>query len=564
MDGDLLVRGGTVVDGTGAPSVRADVRVRGGVIAEVGPGLRPDGEAELDASGALVTPGLIESHTHFDGALWWDAACDPMPAYGVTTVVLGNCGLTLAPLRPETRDGIVDLFCFIEDLPVDAFREHIPFGWETWPEYRRSASAYATSVNAAGYIGQQSLRTFVMGDEAWERVATADERHAMAVILDEALGAGALGLSTSYMDTDRDNRDVPSRVADDVELGALLDVIARHPSATFQFVPRFLQPEHFHADIERVAELCAPRGVRGVWGGFGTEVDRAEQRAATLAHLDEMQRRGAMLAPLYSSRPQHVNLHFDRSIMWSGVPAWHELVNGQDDRKAVLLRDEAWRARARSDWDACTYTLVPIRRPEALLLSHAERPGRDDSARTLAELARVTRVHLSDALADWLLAHGIRSSLRTAHRPVDDDAVASLARRPDTVAGASDAGAHIQMFSGAGESTYFLTHLVRETGLLRIEEAVHALTGKHATFFGLTDRGVVAPGMAADLAVFELDRLVMGDEVRTDDIPAAGAWRYTRPPAHFRATVVAGVPTCVEDRITAARPATFLQRSSPN
>lgn len=560
MTGDLLVRGGVVVDGTGADAIAADVRVRDGRIVEVGPSLQPDGEPELDTSGAYVTPGIIEAHTHFDGALWWDAGCDPMPAYGVTTVVLGNCGLTLAPLRPGARDSVIDLFCFIEDLPVEAFRDHIPFAWQTWTEYRDHARTRPTAVNAVGYVGQQSLRTFVMGDDAWERAATADERAAMAAVLDEALHAGALGLSTSFMDTDRDNRDVPSRVADDLEFEALLDVVAKHPGATLQFVPRFLQPEHFFPDIERMARLCAPRGVRAVWGAIGTERDKAEQRAATLEHTASVRASGAAFSPLYSSRPQHVNLHFDRSIMWSGVPAWHELVNGPDHRKPQLLADSAWRARARADWDACTYTLVPIRRPEALLLAHPD-DGRGDGVRTLAELAAKRGVHLSDALADWLLEHGIRSSLRTAPRPVDDEAVAALVRRGDTVAGASDAGAHIQMFSGAGESTYLLTHYVRDTGLLRIEEAVHALTGKHADYFGLRDRGVIAPGKVADLAVFDLDRIEMGDEVRADDIPVPGGWRYTRGPAHYRATVVAGVPTCIDDTSTGAHPGTFLSRT---
>ncbi len=158
-----------------------------------------------------------------------------------------------SPLPAATRDSIVDLFCFIEDLPLHAFRTAVPWTWETWPQYRAAAEASPVALNVGAFVGHQSLRTDVMGADAWERPATDAERRKLAAVLDEALSAGALGLSTTFMDTDRDNRDVPSRLADDAEFAALLDVVARHPGATFQFVPRFMQPEHFGPDIERLA-----------------------------------------------------------------------------------------------------------------------------------------------------------------------------------------------------------------------------------------------------------------------------------------------------------------------
>jgi N-acyl-D-amino-acid deacylase len=555
--GDVLVRGGVVVDGTGAPPVAADVRVRGGVVVEVGAELDAADERVLDVDGAYVAPGSIEAHTHYDGAMWWDPGCDPLPAYGTTTVVMGNCGLTVAPLSEATRDSIVDLFCFIEDLPLHAFRHAVPWTWQTWPEYRAAVAAHPAAVNVGVFVGHQSLRTFVMGDDAWERPATATERGRLAEILDEALTAGALGFSTTVMDTDRDNREVPSRLADDAELGALLDVVARHPGATFQVVPRFMQAEHFDADLDRFVALCRRRGVRMQWGALRCEADLVGEREERWARNQALRADGADVAPLLNHMPSHVNLHFDRSIMWHGVLAWHELVNGPHDAKPGLLADPGWRARARAEWDACTYTLAPIKRPDALVLDHSEHGHVDQTGVSLDAQAASRGVHASDALADWLLANGLRSSLRTRFRPLDEDAVVALVRDPATVTGGSDAGAHIQMFSGAGNATYLFTRYVRDLGALRIEEAVHAVTGKHARFFGLTDRGTIAPRQAADLCVFALDELDVRPEVRVDDIPG-GSWRYTRPPAGYRATIVGGVPTWLDGAATGARPGTFV------
>ena len=461
----LLIAGGTVVDGTGAPGRRADVRVAEGRIVEVGPDLDADGERVIDAGGAYVTPGWIESHTHFDGSMWWDPSCDPMPAYGTTTAVIGNCGLTVAPLRADARASMLDLFCFIEDLPLHAFTHAVPWDWETWPEYARAIDAHPPAINTAVFVGHQALRTHVLGEEAWERAATPDELDTLCAVLDEALGHGGIGLSTTFMDTDRDNREVPSRRADDVELGRLLDVVARHRGATLQFVPRFLQGEHWQGDFDRMAALCGPRGVRANWGALRCEQGHAAEFAERWAHNRATIDGGTLLAPLFSHAKAYVNLHFDRSIMWHGVLAWHELVNGPTADKARLLADEAWRARARADWDACTYTLAPVRAPHRLLLDHSERGLDDQTGLSLVDYAARTGAHLSDAMADWLLANGLGSSLRTADAPLDEAAVCELIRHPMTVTGGSDAGAHIQMFSGAGNATYLFTRYVRDAGL---------------------------------------------------------------------------------------------------
>ena len=218
--GDVLVRGGTVVDGTGAAATEADVRVRDGVIVEVGADLVADGEATIDATDAFVIPGIIDTHTHLDGAMWWNPALDPLPASGNTSMVFGNCGNSIAPLAGAQRDEIVDLLCFLEDLPLEAFRREVPWTWEAWPEYAVALAGQRTTVHVGGYLGHLALRTFVMGTAAWERSATDDEVGRMATMLDEALRAGAMGLSVNHFDKDRTLRPVPGYFADDAEYRA--------------------------------------------------------------------------------------------------------------------------------------------------------------------------------------------------------------------------------------------------------------------------------------------------------------------------------------------------------
>ena len=249
----LLVRGGEVVDGTGAPARREDVRIADGVITEIGPGLTR--RARRAACSTPVArpwrPGFIDSHTHFDPTLFWDPTCDPMPQHGVTTVLIGNCSLSLAPLHPEQRDGLSAVFAYVEDMPPSVFAEAVPWSWTTFPEYLDALRALPCTVNVATLVGHTPLRMFVMGDDAWDRAATPDERRAMAAVLDEALVAGALGLSTSWFDEDAHKRPTPSVLADDDELGELLDVLVDR-GAFLEFIPD-VKTSAWRDDVERVA-----------------------------------------------------------------------------------------------------------------------------------------------------------------------------------------------------------------------------------------------------------------------------------------------------------------------
>jgi N-acyl-D-amino-acid deacylase len=542
---NLIVRGGTVVDGTGAPGRAADVRVRDGVIVEVAPGLAPDGEREVDARGAVVTPGLIDSHTHYDIEMFWDPTLDPLPVYGITTIVMGNCGLGIAPVSPEVRDDIVDLLCFIEELPPVLSDISVPWGWASWSEYAECAREQATAVQPFAYTAHNALRASVMGHEAWERAATTEEVTAMAVLLDDALGAGALGMSSNWFDTDRQRRLVPSRLSDAHELDALLDVVARHRRATFQVIAR---KKHDRRDA---LERSCSRGIRSLSLGDGVGGGKVEEGLATW-YLGG------------GNEPFTPMLGFQTSIATAAIPPWHEMVNGPAEAKLATLMDPEWRARARAAWDDPLPEQNAFHRDalDQVILTDSE-TGTGPTGISLASLAVERDQHPSDALADWVLANGIGSRYlkqnSTAVPMTDDDRRAQVvhdAANPHALMGGTDAGAHLTMFCGAGSNLHLITHWARDDGALSLEQAVHCLTQRSAHFFGLTDRGIVARGRRGDLAVFALDELETRDLERRYDLPEGG-YRLTRPSAGFRAVAVAGELTVSDGETTGARPTRF-------
>jgi N-acyl-D-aspartate/D-glutamate deacylase len=556
--GDVLLRGGTVVDGTGHPPVDADVRVRGGVIVEVGADLSEDGEQVIDATGAFVTPGIIDTHTHLDGAMWWNPDLDPLPAYGNTSAVFGNCGNSMAPLAGSQREHVLDLLCFLEDLPREAFRQEVPWSWDGWPEYARAIATQPTSVHVAGYLGHVSLRTFVMGEAAWQRAATREEVDRMCTVLDDGLRAGAVGLSFNHFDKDRALRLVPGYFADDDELLALFRVVGRHPPATVQMITRFNERGNDIADAERLAHLCREAGVRAQWPGMPMNVRDDDHRPVVWDAHHRLQGEGCDFWPTVPYKPLAPFFGFERSIVFQRVPAWNALINGPAEAKLPTLADPAWRDRARADWDNRTHSsLSRIDRPEELLLSLSE-SGAGPVDVSLAEYARQRDLHISDALAEWVLANGIGSMMvGVPERLAEADIVTAL-REPHTLTNINDSGAHLQLFSAAGEHIYLYTHYVRDQGLLDIAEAVQLLTGRTAEFFGFHDRGIIAPGKVGDLAVFALDEIELRDEERAWDVPH-GTWRFTRPPAGFRATIVAGTPTWLDGQSTGARPGRLIR-----
>jgi N-acyl-D-aspartate/D-glutamate deacylase len=560
-----LIRNGSVVDGTGQPAYDADVRIRDGRIAEIGTGLEAGADEQLvDASGCLVTPGLIESHTHYDGTMWWQPDLDPLPGCGVTTVVMGNCGFALAPLHddPEIRAQVVKIFSFFEDIPEGPFFEKLPWDWQSWPEYKASMTANVrVPANYGSFVGHIALRLAVLGMDAWERAATADEIARMATLLDEALAAGALGLSSNLLDHDGDDRPIPSMQADDAELTALFEVMTRHPGATVQVIVDSLMRMTAADSMERLARLTEGMPLRVQWAGVPTlQWQKMYGLQQPLLELHErFAREGRDFWTGYAHTPITVTASIRQSLLFaqSNEYVWHEVVTAEsDEAKLALLRDPDWRARARHSWDHESLETSFFRQPRAMLLDNSEN-GHDPATLTLGEHADRLGVHPSDALADWFIDNGLSSSVTMPPWEKDDDMVVRLTRDPKAVGNINDCGAHGQLFCGAGDNMLLYTDYVRGSGKLTVEEAVHSQTGKLADHFGFTDRGVLQVGKRADVTVFALDEVERREKYKVFDVPdgrGGTTWRWTRDPAPVRLTLVNGVATFAEGAATGARP----------
>ena len=555
-DRDVLVRGGEVLDGTGAPARRADVRVRDGRIVEVAPDLRPDGAESFDATGAVVAPGFIDSHAHTDPQVFWDASLDPDPLHGVTTMLVGNCSLSLYPVSEATRGDLADLFAYIEDVPRHLFDDCVPWTWTDYAGYRDQVNATGTGINLAPLVGHSPIRLAVMGDDAWTRVATARERAAMAALLERAMADGAWGLSTSQLDVDSHGRPVPSRAADATELDALIDVIASSGRGLVEIVPALLDPVDAKAAVEDLARRCGARGVPLTWTGFTPSQTNPASTEGWIDMARRLQAEGIAFYPQLSPRSVDFRLNWDSSMLFMAMPAgWHRIIAARGGAKADLLRDPTWRATARDEWDRVEKGLFPNRRPE--LVRFVEVHGADNEpwlGRTLAELVAERGGHPSDAFADFILANDCRPGV-VAQGMANTD-VAGVGRTladPAILISSSDAGAHMQMLCPSGDTTLVLTRHVREREDLTLTQAVHELTGRQADVFGFRGRGVIAPGNVADLVVFSLDELHYDDDEFVYDLPGGGS-RLRRPEGGYRATFVDGIAVQVGGVLTGALP----------
>ena len=570
---DILIRNGTVVDGTGAPRLAADVRITGGIISEVGPNLAPRGEREFDATGCIVSPGFIESHTHYDGTMWWQPDLDPLPGYGATTMILGNCGFSPAPLHkymPAQRE-MIGIFSFFEDIPEGPFMQNLPWDWNLWSEYRASSERNVrVPLNYAAYVGHIAIRLAAMGVEAWERKATPTEIARMAELLDDALAAGALGLSDNMHDHDGQNRPVPSLMACDDEFSALFDVMERYPATCYQVIVDTFMRMSGPDNLKRLEKLLKGRPIRvQIAGGIPTLEFQKGMLEPMQASIASMRAAGIDVWPGFAHVSPTNVLSIVKSLIFAQCNdyVWHEVVEADThEEKRRLLADPEWRARARESWDTKAWAHSPLNNPQDLLLLDSEN-GTGPLNITLQAYAESRGLHRSDAMAEWLLANGTRSTVHMAPFPKDEDLTIALMKDPKTVGNISDAGAHLQMLCGGGENALLLTQYVRDEGKLTLEEAIHVLTGKLAEHFFLHDRGVITPGKRADICVFNLNEIQRQPMHKAHDVPdgrGGTTWRFTRKPMPPRLTLVNGVPTFENGAYTGQTPGQFLSPVNDN
>jgi N-acyl-D-aspartate/D-glutamate deacylase len=519
---DVLIKGGRVIDGTGAAAFAADVAVTNGRIAAIGAEL---GEARrvIDAKGQVVAPGFIDPHTHFDVQLLWDGAAKPALEHGVTSIVPGNCSLSLAPLKAKDRKTLVGMFQQIEEMPPAAFTDAFEWTWEDFAGYR-AALEKGLAINVAPLVGHSVIRLWVMGPDANQRAARPDEVRAMQTLLRECLKAGAVGLSTSFVDVDEKARPVPSRFADFAELDALSSVLGEF-GRMLQIVPEFYDADITIARIDQLAELSLKHGIPTTFSPVFDSRFAPNAAPRQIARVEEQFARGARVWPQMQTRPIDISFSLLRpSLFFGRLPSWMRTLRQPLPERLAALRDpetvERLIADAGPDGGEAIFSALVLRGGDAAPAALA--------GQTLGGIARGRSETPARALISLSLEHGLDVAFIAANRGHEDTGrIGPMLASPHVHIGASDGGAHIASFATYGDTGYLFSEFVRKAGAMTLEAAVKKITSETADIWRIKGRGTLKEGFAADIVVFDPDAIDRGEERAVFDMPGDGM-RYVR------------------------------------
>jgi N-acyl-D-amino-acid deacylase len=531
MTADVVIRGGTVVDGTGAAGRVADVAITDGVISEIGTGLT--GRRELDASGQMVTPGFVDIHTHYDAQVFWDPALSPSCWHGVTSVVAGNCGFSIAPVRRDDRELLVRTLQHVEDMSPDTLFAGVPWDeFETFPQYLDAIEARGTLINFACYVGHTAVRIFVMGEAGYERAATDDEIRSMQRVIAEAMDAGAAGFATSSSPThsgDR-GRPVPSRVADLAELYSLLEPLRDAKKGVAALLPG---EKVTHADVY---ELQRATGRPLTWTALltvkGYPWHEKIMEANTKARAE-----GIEVWPQVSCRPLTFQMNLREPFTFNMRTTFQELMDRPDEQRLEAYRDPAWRTRA---WDEMQGKrgALPVNFDALAVAESTAHP--ELIGRKVNDIAAERGVTALDAMLDISIEENLETRFTSVLANNDPEAIAWLLPQDTVLLGLADSGAHVTQLCDACFATDLLGNWVRDKEVMPFEHAIHKLTGEPAAVFGLHDRGTLEVGKAADVVALDFDTVAPGPLRRITDFPADGERLVADRPEGITHVVVNG------------------------
>jgi N-acyl-D-amino-acid deacylase len=560
-DYDLIVRGGMLVDGTGLSRRRVDVGVRGGRIAALARLERASATEEIDADGLVVAPGIVDAHTHYDPQITFDPYATVSCFHGVTTVVAGNCGFSVAPCKAEDRPFLSGIFARVENMDPVALSAITWDQFETFPEFLDSRRG-RLGVNLACYVGHSNLRRWVMGADASDRAATPAEVDAMRVLVAEAMAAGAAGLSSSAAPThfDLDDRPVPSRVADRDEVAALAEEVGRAGAGSIAYLPASAiggldaTDEEYLIRLGRVSGL--PVVIQGLGGRNKVDAPTATWEAAQM-FLDRATAAGAPVYSMLIARP------FDRPVVvdetnhhYLAVPSWERMLKLPHDERVALLRDPAARAELREavehyNRDASKGTTVPPPLWDAVFVDEIVKPEHQPlQGRSIREIAEEGGVAPADALLDLALDEDLATRFRwRTESPEWTTAVREAQLDTRMIVGTSDGGAHLARDDGADWSSYFLRSWVLDRKVWTLEDGIRQITQLPAALLGLADRGVVRSGAPADLMVFDPDTIGPWKKEFVHDLPG-GVGRFKAWGRGVHATIVNGEPIVLGGELT--------------
>ena len=562
---DLVIANGMVVDGTGASARRADVAVNDGVITEVGDLNGQQAQRTIDADGHIVSPGFVDVHTHMDAQIAWDPLGECSCFHGVTTAVMGNCGFTLAPVNSDERELVVRNLERAEDISADAMAAGIDWSWETFPEYLDFVDATPKGINYAGYVGHSALRTWVMGERAFEEAANDDDITKMAAQVQASMRAGAIGFTTSVSGNHEtsDDRPVASRFASRSEINALVGAmaelgrggifeLAQHPNM------RSSDPEKREDYARWLIDLAVSTGVPLTYGmlAFGTEEHKWKP---VVELLDRITAEGGTAWGQAHSRHFGAILSFQTQLPFDALPVWKEFRAQPLDEQRRALADPTMRQRLIHSADTAEYGRAigtEARKPEwqYVFPVTAGLPPYE----TIAELAAARGTSPMETFIDIAVDSELNMFFMQAAANHDQDRVLEFLRHPQAIPTFSDSGAHVSQIMDSSLQTHMLGHWVRNEQAFTIEQAVHRMTQVPATAWGFLDRGVIAPGMAADINVFDLETVTPDMPELVYDLPG-GARRLRQTASGFKATMVNGQVLLDHGEATGARPGQLLR-----
>lgn len=589
---DLLIRNGNVVDGTGRPARRADVAVQDGRIVAVGPNIDAPAAETIDATGKIVTPGFIDMHTHYDGQVTWDGTLMPSSGQGVTTIVIGSCGIGFAPVRKGDEDWLIRLTEGVEDIPGTALHIGIPWGWESYTDYLDTLDGRAYAVNIAAHVPHSAVRAYVLGKRAeTDEPATEAEIAEIARIVGEAIAAGAVGIGTSRVAMHRsiDGGILPGTTAAEEELMAMARAMQAAGGGVFQMVPSGLiggvrgqegeqNLAHLRDEHMLVDEIAMMRRIHQATGQpitftFGpsaslgeTEFNRA--RAA----IDAISAAGENIHPQFTPRPVGGLISLGTHHMFTARPGYRALAHLPLAERAARMADPMVKAAilAQADIDPGTddpqaHVHAKLQRNIKAIYSLKSLDYEPDPATGVAAIAAATGRDPFDVAYDMLIEDGGRNILiwfATGYLDGDLRTVESFLSDEQYVMGGGDGGAHVRFICDANFPTFLLSYWGRRRKRGRtfpIEKLVQKITSVPAELYGLADRGVIAPGKRADLNVIDMEKLDIGRPYLANDLPA-GAERFLQDATGYDLTIVDGVVTRRHDRDTGARPGRLIRK----